>query len=358
MSGALPPLGYGLTSLLAANAASVSQQVASLTEETSSGLVSQTYAGLGSGVQTALDLQPEIATQQSLQTSIQDASGTMGVAQTAITQISSVVSGIVSQLEGVGTMSASGVQTLAASAQAALQQVAELLDTKDGDRYVFAGQDSQNPPMPQPDAITSSGFFTQISSAVAGLPTNGASATSATVLAIAGSTAPGTSPFSATLEMLAAAGGGRLSVPAGQGVTVPSVMLANQNGDVRSAGSNTTGSYFRDILGGLASIASLTPASASASGLEGFAQSVSASLTSATDTMNADAGVLGNRQSALSDTATAIGNATTALQSQLSGIEDANLAQVSIQLSLSQTQLQASYQMIAGLRSLSLANYL
>ncbi|HKM63796.1 MAG TPA: flagellin [Acidisphaera sp.] len=358
MSGSLPPLGYGLTGVLSANAASVSQHVANLTEQVSSGLVSQDYAGLGAAARTALDLQPQIATQQTLQTDVQAATGRLGVAQSALTQISSVVSGITSQLGGVATLSPSGVATLAASARSALQQVAGLLDTTDGGVYVFAGQDSANPPIPQPDAILSSGFYTQISSAVAGLSANGAAATSAATLAVAGSTAPGTSPFSASLEALAAAGGGRASIPTGQGVSVPGVMLANQNGDVQSTGTGTTGSYFRDILGGLASLAALTPASASASGLQAFAQSVSSTLTSASDTMNADAGVLGNRQTALSDTATAIGDTTTALQSQLSGIEDADLAQVSTQLSLSQTQLQASYQMIASLRSLSLANYL
>lgn len=358
MSGSLPPLGNGLTGVLAANTASISQLVAKLTEETSSGLVSQDYAGLGAAAQTALDLQPEIATQQTLQTDVQAAAGRLGVAQSAITQISSVVSGITSQLDGVSTLSPSGVATLAASARSALQQVAGLLDTQDGGVYVFAGQDSANAPIPQPDAILSSGFYSQISSAVAGLSANGATATSAATLAVAGSTAAGTSPFSASLEALATAGGGRASISTGQGVSVPGVMLANQNGDVQSAGTGTTGSYVRDILGGLASIAALTPASASASGLRAFAQSVSSTLTSASDTMNADAGVLGNRQTALSDTATAIGNTATALQSQLSGIEDADLAQVSTQLSLSQTQLQASYQMIASLRSLSLANYL
>jgi len=193
---------------------------------------------------------------------------------------------------------------------------------------------------------------------VAGLAGSGAAATSAATLAIAGSMANGTSPFSATLETLAAGGGGRASVQTGQRTSEPGVMLANQNGDVQSTGSATTGSYVRDILGGLASIAALTPASAGASGLQSFVQTVGASLKSAADTMNQDAGVLGNRQTALTSEATAVGNTVTALQTQLSGIEGANLAQVSTQLSQAQTQLQASYQMIASLRSLSLANYL
>ena len=51
----------------------------------------------------------------------------------------------------------------------------------------------------------SSGFFTQISAAVGSLSVNGAAATAATTLTIAGSNAAGTSPFSAYLSQPAAA---------------------------------------------------------------------------------------------------------------------------------------------------------
>ncbi len=52
------------------------------------------------------------------------------------------------------------------------------------------------PPVPDPDNILSTGFFSQISSAVAGLTTNGAAATIASTLATASSNAAGISPFS------------------------------------------------------------------------------------------------------------------------------------------------------------------
>ncbi len=54
-----------------------------------------------------------------------------------------------------------------------------MLDTKNGDVYVFGGQDSANPPVPAPDDILSSGFYTQINTAVSALSTNGAAATAA-----------------------------------------------------------------------------------------------------------------------------------------------------------------------------------
>ena len=87
-------------------------------------------------------------------------------------------------------------------ARDSLRQVADLLDTKDGDSYVFAGQDSANPPVPQPDDILSSGFYSQIAASVGQLAANGASATAAATLATASSNAAGTSPFSASLRTL------------------------------------------------------------------------------------------------------------------------------------------------------------
>ena len=66
-------------------------------------------------------------------------------------------------------------------------QVAELLDTQDGNTYVFAGQDTTNPPVPDPDSILSSGFYTQIAAQVDALGTQGAAATIANTLSIAGS---------------------------------------------------------------------------------------------------------------------------------------------------------------------------
>ena len=93
-----------------------------------------------------------------------------------------------------------------------------MLDSKDGDTYVFAGQDSGNPPVPNPDQIGSSGFATQIAAAVGGLATTGAAATTASALAIASSNAAGTSPFSAALSQpQAAVNALRPSVSTGEG---------------------------------------------------------------------------------------------------------------------------------------------
>jgi flagellin-like hook-associated protein FlgL len=67
---------------------------------------------------------------------------------------------------------------------------------------------------------------------------------------------------------------------------------------------------------------------------------------------------MGDQQAALTNEQASIGDTTTALKGQLSNAEDVDLASTLTQLSSVQTQLQASYQLIAGLQSLSLTRYL
>ena len=101
-------------------------------------------------------------------------------------------------------VNASAVDSIAASARDALSQVASLLDTQDGGVYVFAGQDTANPPVPDPDNIANiAAFYTQINAAVAGLaPPVQRGGTANATYAVATSNAAGTSPFSAYLSQL------------------------------------------------------------------------------------------------------------------------------------------------------------
>ena len=61
ITGAVGPTDYGMMSSLVANAASVKQKLDQLTNQASTGLVGDTYAGLSSGASVSLDLRPQIA---------------------------------------------------------------------------------------------------------------------------------------------------------------------------------------------------------------------------------------------------------------------------------------------------------
>ena len=349
--------GYGIMPTLIANAGTVHQQLDTLTEQVSTGLVSQTYAGLGSQAGVALDLSPQINSLQVYQNNITQATGTMGVTQTAMTQIQQIAATFAGDIPALTGLNASEVDSVAAQANAALQQVADLLNTKSGDSYVFAGQDSANPPVPSGDAILSSGFYTQINTAVSALSSNGAAATAATTLSIASSNAAGTTPFSTYLSQPAAA----ISAPVvqtGEGGTVQTGLLASANSASVSSGTSTTGSYMRDLMRALATLGSLSSSQINTQGFAGLVQDTGTSLNGVVNAMAVDVGVLGNTQANLTTTQTQLSDTATALSGQLSSVQDVDMAKALSNLTATQTQLQASYRMITSEGSLSLANFL
>jgi flagellar hook-associated protein 3 FlgL len=349
----------GTLGLLVGNSVAINNDLSVLTEQASSGLIAQSYAGLGAGAVTSLSLSPVLASQQIWRNNIGAATGVMQVAQTALTQIGSAASNFYAQIPNLNGLNPSNIDNIAASARSALQQVAGLLDSTDGGNYVFAGQDSANPPVPDPDNILSSGFFTQIQSAVGNLATSGASAVTSTTLAVASSNDPGTSPFSAALSQPAAAlANFRASVSVGQGQAAPTVMLASTNGDVASTGSSTTGSYMRDILRALATLGSLSSSQADTPGFSQVVSDTYASLGGAITALNSDAGVMGDRQSQVQSTQTDLSDTSTALQSQVSSAQDVDMAATLSKITQTQTQLQASYQLIAEQQKLTLVSYL
>ena len=329
-------------------------QLNKLTEQVSSGYVATNYAGLGTNAATAISLQPQIASLAAQQSAIGSVTGELGVAQTALTQISSIATSINAEIPSLTNINPNQVTYVASAAKSALQQIASLLNTTDGSTYVFAGTDSSNPPIPNPGAITTAPFFTQIGTAVQTLVTSaGASNTSSIISALQSN-----SPFSANLQSGSAAS----LVPTvqlGTGAPVQTGILANQNTLVpASTGSNTTGSYTQDIIASLATLANLSSSQVNDPGFAALIKATGTTLSSAIGSLSSEAGSLGNIQSSLTTQQTQMGDASTALTSQVSAVEDVNMAQAISSLSEVQTQLTASYKLISQLKSLSLANYL
>ncbi|MDE2581520.1 MAG: hypothetical protein KGL52_07785 [Rhodospirillales bacterium] len=362
MSGAIGGTayaGYGTMSTLIANAQTVRQTLDQLTTQASTGLVGQTYAGLGAGASVSLDLRPQLASLSTWQANINAATGVMGVTQTAMTQLQSIASSFRAQLDTLNGLNPSTVDSVAASARQALVQVAGLLDTTDGSTYVFGGADSTNPPVPNPDAILGSGFYTQINTAVGGLGGAGAAATAAATLATASSNAAGTSPFSAYMSQPAATLQAQIPlVQTGAGQTQAIGLLASANTYVASTGTSTTGSYARDLMRALATIGSLSSSQVNAAGFQGLVSDTYTSLGGVVTAMAQDAGVLGNQQTALTAIGTQLQDQTTALTAQVSPAENVDMAKVLSDMSLVQTQLQSSYQLISGQSALSLVKFL
>ena len=362
MSGSIGPSTtneYGLMASLVANAGTARQNLDALERQASTGKIADTYAGLGAAAKISLDLRPAIAHAKTAQSNIDAAMGRMAQTQTAMTQLQNIAATFYAQLNNLNGLNAGEVDSTAANARAALTQVAGLLNTRNGDVYVFAGNDTANPPVPNADNILSSGYYTQIRTAVAGLSGAGAAATIAATLAVATSNVGGTSPFSASQSQPAAVLAGQVpSVDAGPGPRPQIGLLASANTNVVSSGPSSTGSYTRDLMRALATIGSLSSGQLSASGFSSLIADTRAGLNSAIGAMAQDAGVLGNTQSALTTTRSSLGDVQTALAAQVSSVEDVDMAATLSALQLAQMRLQSSYQLIAGQSSLSLVKYI
>jgi len=144
----------------------------------------------------------------------------------------------------------------------------------------------------------------------------------------------------------------------GEGSTVQTGLLASANSVAVSSGTSTTGSYMRDLMRALATLGSMTSSQINDPGFAGLVQDTGTSLTNAVSAMAVDVGVLGNTQSNLTTTQTQLSDTATALTSQLSSVQDVDMAQTISSLTATQTQLQASYRLISGETSLSLVNFL
>ena len=353
--------GYGLLGTIVADSEAAKQHVDTLTQQVGSGLVSSTYAGLGAQASVALSLAPAVAHYQNWQTNIGVATSQISLTLNALSQISDIASTFYADTNNLNGLNASEVDDIAQNARAALAQVAGLLDSTDGSgNYVFSGQDSGNPPVPDPDAIWSSGFATQIQGAVANLAGTGAAGVIASTLATASSNAAGTSPFSTALSQPAATVNAlQTTVQTGNdGQRATTGILASANGFIASGGSSTTGSYVRDILRGLATLGSLSSSQIGTTGFGTVVGDVQASLGGAISALNEDAGVLGNTSAQLTTTQTQLQSTSNALTAQLGTVQDVDMTQALSSLTAAQTQLQASYQLINNIQSLSLVKYL
>lgn len=310
---------YSFMARLLSNSSTVRDQLEQAQQQVASGYVSDSYSGLGTQARTALSLAPAIAHQTAYGHNIDAAQGRLDVTQSSMTAISGIAAKFYASVNTYNPGDPTSAQSLAADAKSALQQIGDLLNTKSGDIYVFSGKDTSNPPVPDTDPNVMS----------AGL--------------LSSSSGP---PFSSTI-------GTATTVQVGPGQTVQTGLIANAN-TLASSAPPTTGSYMRDTLTALAKIAGLGMSTTGAADVT----SARASLSSAISAMATETGSLGNIQSNLTSRQTQLTSLTTSLAKQLSSAQEVDTAEAISRATLLKTQLQASYQIIAESRSLSLANYL
>ncbi|MDD2877268.1 MAG: flagellin [Acidiphilium sp.] len=357
MSGAISGLtggSYGLMQQLIADSSATYAKLDQLTMQSSTGYVAGTYAGLDTATTGsaagALSIAPQVAAINNTVSNLNTVAGQMGVQQSAITTISQIATTALSQFQSVSALTPQSMTTAASTARQALVQISSLINTKDGQTYLFGGQNSGSAPVPNASNITSSSFYTNIQSAVANLSINGANTTTSNVMSAAQTNSPFNAPIGSSTGLPQVAGAGGAMITIG--------IAATANAFVTASGGNTTGGYMGDIMTSLAAIANLSPSQIGGAGFAAFAANTIGTMTNALNSMALDAGVLGNNQALLATQATNLQQTSTALSTQLANFDQVNMTSTLANLSATQTQLQASYQLIAAMKTMSLTQYI
>jgi flagellar hook-associated protein 3 FlgL len=363
MSSTIGSSSYGTLDRMLVSASSLRDQYATLQEQTTSGLVSQSYFGLATVSSQVLDLTAESSQNTAYTQAILNAQGKASIMQNALSQLGTLVSTMASNaLSVTGSSPGSAVTGMAQQAGQALAQLVSVLNTTYGGDYVFAGADTSNPPVPSPGSVATSGMYTGIGAAVSALATIPSTPPVATMIAntvaIASSTAAGTTIFS---PYLAAVGttATPVTVRIGPSDNVILDLPANRNvGAVSDPSINGTGSAISDIIRSLAVMANSTSAMASNPDFQKLIQDAATTLTSAGATLAQESGRIGQTQNALTAATASHASMQTLLTNQLTNLTNVDMATAISHLQTVNSQLQASYKVLGEVSSLNLASFL
>jgi flagellin-like hook-associated protein FlgL len=351
--------GIGPIGRLDAGAAALRARLDVLTRQVSDGRRGPGYGDIAPEARRAIDLRADIARREAWQGTIDRTLARTEVTQRAMGRLSDIATQFYAEAIRLDGTSTARISAVAAQARAAMEEVANLLNERYAGEYIFGGTDSANPPVPDPRVIASSGMANDIAAAVAGLGGGNAASVIAATLAAAQSDAAGTTPFSAFLSDPALGlAEPRRSVPSAEGERVDYGILANRNAAATSEGE-TTGSWARDILRGLATLAALDPAQAQLGA--DFTELVAAvrdGMRSAIDALGEERGALGAVEQRLEATSVRHAEVTVALTGQLAAIEEVDMAETISRLQATQTQLEASYRAISVTSGLTLTRFL
>jgi flagellin-like hook-associated protein FlgL len=405
-----------LTARISLNATQLRDRITVLGEQISTGRKGKTYAAVGTDAPKALNLRSEINRRETYQTTINQTLSKIGVSQDVLNRIGEIAQKFnANTARLLGAAKPEEIQIQAAQAQAAMVEVATLLNEQLNGEYLFGGSDSHNPPIPNPQAIATSGMGAQIITAVGTLSGSNVATVLADTKSLAQSNGATVTPFSdflrttqwagttpyavgdlivnngniyrATTAGNSAAAGGPTGTGTGigdgtatwdwvkagsiAGATEPRVNIlgndndrvaygihANRNAAIVSTGE-TTGSWARDLLRGLASIAGLTPDKAQlGNDYTTFVTTVRKGLESAVDALALERGSLGLTEARLQGMASFHESVSTSLTLQLSNLEEVDMAKTITSFQTTQSQLEASYRALAISQQLSLTRFL
>ncbi|MCA4919801.1 MAG: flagellin [Roseomonas sp.] len=351
--------GISLTGRIDQNASILRERLTLLGEQVSTGRKGSSYAVLDTDAPKSMDLRGEITRRGAYQSAISQTLSKIQVTQDVLDRIAAIADKFAADTASLmGVTRPEAIQVQAGQARAALKEVANLLNEKFNGDFLFGGSNAHQPPIPDPDNILTSGMAVGIATEVASLTPTNAATVLANTKALAQSDVLGVTPFSVFISTGPGATEGRRNVLSGDGQRIDYGLFANRNGSVISSGE-TTGSWARDLMRGLASIAALTPGQTQlGQGYTDLVTTVQQGLKSAVNALALERGSLGVVEESIQSKSDLHERVTLTLTLQVSDVEEVDMAKTITSFQATQTQLEASYRAIAIAQQLSLTRFL
>lgn len=352
-----------ITSRLSAETALLRSRLETLARQAATGQKAERLGEIAAELPRAVSLRAEMGRRDTYDRVLTQAQGRSTVMQESLGRLREIArefrANVVPRLYSGDPIAISAART---QARLALTDMAHLLNLRHGGEFLFNGQDIGNPPIPAPEALATGQMAQDIAAEVANLGSAGAAAVLAGTRGVAQSNAPGVSPFSAYLQaqeaLLPEERDARRAAPAADGELLSYGITADRNAEASSRGE-TTGSWARDMLRNLMTVAALdeglpTDGPAWTDLLAGLRDGFYAAETS----LGEESGALGQATARMEAAQRRHRDVSDVLRQQLAGIEEVDLAATLERLQATRSALEASYRAIASLSELSLARFL
>ncbi len=335
---------------------SMQSQLNQLVAELSSGQKTNPEASLGTSAALLYQLQSQSDQQTGLQTAITTGSQRLDTAQTALTSLASVVQTVSVAAQGVVSLNPDGLPAVGSQATGAINQVLGLLNTSFLGSGVFSGDNGTAQPMLDANAPGGLSSITQ-NSLNAAVTAKGGPLSQSDVAALVDGPNGLSSVFDDTNSDPTQRYSGAVYSGSTDGKPTQVIVGASQTTRYDASANQPA---FRDLLKGLSMLSMLSAPSSQldTSAKNALLSQATTVLGNAEHELTALQGSLGSVQASLSAASDAQKSAASATQAQILTYVQADTFGNASQISMLQTQLQATYQLTSQISQLSLVRFM
>jgi flagellar hook-associated protein 3 FlgL len=325
----------------------IQSQLTELQTQVATGKKTDKLSSYGTDTRSLLNLRLARDSTNTYMATIKQTQGRMDLTQKVLGRIYDLANQVKNSIATVNNPQAQGsgpssipLKTLALNA---IREISDLLNEAPDGRYLFAGYSASTPPMIQPgDASQPASPLGQVNTlSQVTYPLDTTTASGDTLYA-------GITSFFATNSNYYqgdTTAGSRVTVRVDVGVDI-------------AYGVRGDDPAIRTIMQAMYALATNDLSTTTEGGWNRLASLASMDLAAGVKQLAQVQGDLSQKQTTVNDIATRHASFSVALQTQIGDIENVDPADAIQRITLLQTQLQASYQLISNLRDLSITNYL